>query len=86
MNWNAATLLGLLAALLTTVANVPQVWKAWRTRQTSDLSLAMTLILAAGLGLWIVYGILQGDAVIIAANAVAMTLALTLSALKLRYG
>jgi len=84
--WNTATVLGLLAATLTTTANLPQVWKAWRTRETADLSLAMTVILAAGLGLWVVYGILQGDAVIVIANAIAMLLALTLTALKLRHG
>ena len=43
MTWSIATLLGLAAAALTTAANVPQVWKAWRTKQTDDLSLAMTL-------------------------------------------
>jgi MtN3 and saliva related transmembrane protein len=86
MTWNAATLLGLLAAALTTIANVPQVLKAWRTKETRDLSLAMTSILAAGLGLWVVYGILQSDAVIIIANAIAMLLALALTALKLRHG
>jgi uncharacterized protein with PQ loop repeat len=26
------TLIGLAAAILTTAANVPQVWKAWHTR------------------------------------------------------
>jgi MtN3 and saliva related transmembrane protein len=81
-----ATVLGLAAAALTTAANVPQVWKAWRTRETKDLSLAMTLILAAGLALWVGYGVLQADAVIVIANATAMTLALALTALKLRHG
>jgi MtN3 and saliva related transmembrane protein len=81
-----ATCLGLAAAALTTIANVPQVWKAWRTGETRDLSLAMTLILAAGLGLWAVYGVLQSDAVIVIANAIAMLLALTLAGLKLRHG
>ncbi len=46
----------------------------------------MTLILAAGLGLWAVYGVLQSDAVIVIANAIAMLLALTLAGLKLRHG
>jgi MtN3 and saliva related transmembrane protein len=75
-----------MAAALTTVANVPQVWKAWQTGETKDLSLAMTLILAAGLALWVVYGFLQADTVIVVANATAMTLALVLTALKLRHG
>jgi MtN3 and saliva related transmembrane protein len=86
MTWSIATLLGLTAAALTTAANVPQVWKAWRTKQTDDLSLAMTLILATGLGLWVIYGILQSDLVIIVANAVAMVLSATLAVLKLRFG
>jgi MtN3 and saliva related transmembrane protein len=86
MTFNLVTALGLVAAALTTIANVPQVWKAWRTGETRDLSLAMTLILAAGLGLWVVYGALQADAVIVVANAAATALALTLAGLKLRHG
>jgi|EndMetStandDraft_4_1072995.scaffolds.fasta_scaffold1967379_1 MtN3 and saliva related transmembrane protein len=86
MHWSLTTVLGFAAAALTTMANVPQVWKAWRSRQTEDLSLGMTLILTAGLGLWVVYGLLQADLVIVFANAVATCLALALAALKLRYG
>ncbi len=86
MTFSLATFLGLAAAALTTIANVPQVWKAWRTGETRDLSLAMTLILATGLGLWTVYGFLQSDAVIVIANAIAMLLALALAGLKLRHG
>lgn len=80
------TWLGLLAAALTTAANVPQVLKAWRTRETRDLSLKMTLILASGLALWVVYGILQSDSVIVVANAAGLLLALSLTLLKLRFG
>jgi MtN3 and saliva related transmembrane protein len=67
-------------------ANVPQVWKAWRTKQTDDLSLAMTLILSTGLGLWVIYGIMQSDLVIVLANAVAMVLSTTLAVMKMRFG
>ena len=86
MSIGLATFLGLAAAALTTVANVPQVWKAWRSGETRDISLAMTLILAAGLGLWVVYGTLKSDPVIVVANAIAMLLALALAGLKLRHG
>jgi MtN3 and saliva related transmembrane protein len=86
VTFSLATVLGLAAAALTTVANVPQVWKAWRSGETRDISLAMTLILAAGLGLWTVYGVLQDDAVIVIANAIAMLLASALAGLKLRHG
>lgn len=86
VTFSLATFLGLAAAALTTTANVPQVWKAWRTGETRDLSLAMTLILAGGLGLWVVYGVLQSDPVIVVANAIATLLALALAGLKLRHG
>jgi MtN3 and saliva related transmembrane protein len=86
MTWSLTTLLGLAAATLTTSANVPQVLKAWRTKQTDDLSLAMTLILATGLGVWVIYGIMQSDLVIVAANAIAMALSATLAIMKMRFG
>ena len=84
--WSLTTLIGLLAAVLTTSANLPQVLKSWRTRETSDLSLIMVLTLASGLALWIFYGILKSDMVILIANAAALLIALTLLGLKLRFG
>jgi MtN3 and saliva related transmembrane protein len=83
---NAVTLIGLMAAALTTAANAPQVWKTWRTREAADISLRMTLLLTAGLALWVAYGFMQGDVVIILANAIAVALAATLTVLKLRFG
>ncbi len=68
------SLIGAAAAFCTTVSYVPQLKKVWTTRETRDLSLRMLLILAAGLALWIVYGLLRGDAVIIAANGLSLTL------------
>jgi MtN3 and saliva related transmembrane protein len=40
-------------------------------RRNRDLSLKMLLLLAAGLALWLVYGVLKGDFVIIAATGSA---------------
>lgn len=68
------TLVGLAAAVLTSASYVPQVRKCWRTRQTEDLSLRMLLILSGGIGLWVVYGLLRGDAVIVLANGVSLML------------
>jgi MtN3 and saliva related transmembrane protein len=71
---NAVTLIGLMAAALTTAANAPQVWKTWRTQEAADISLRMTSMLTAGLALWVAYGFMQGDIVIILANAIAAAL------------
>lgn len=79
----AATLIGLAAAVCTTAANLPQLKKAWTTGQTDDISLTMLLLLACGLGLWVAYGVLQKDFVIILANAVSLALLSGLLCLKL---
>jgi MtN3 and saliva related transmembrane protein len=78
-----ATVIGLAAALCTTVANLPQLKKAWTTGQTDDISLKTLLLLACGLGLWVVYGVLQKDVVIILANAISLALIGGLVCLKL---
>jgi uncharacterized protein with PQ loop repeat len=42
--------------------------------ETGDLSLKMLLMLASALGLWLVYGFMRADAMIIIANAVSLAL------------
>ena len=79
-----ATVVGLAAAVCTTAANVPQLKKAWTTGQTDDLSMNMLLVLACGLALWLAYGVLQKDIVIILANAISLALISGLVWLKLK--
>jgi MtN3 and saliva related transmembrane protein len=67
-------LVGTLAALCTTLCNVPQVVKVYKTRETNDLSLKMLVLLNVGLMLWIIYGFIQGDWIICTANIVGITL------------
>lgn len=69
------TVIGLAAAICTTAANLPQLRKAWTTGETDDLSLKTLLLLTSGLGLWVVYGVLQSDVVIILANSISLALA-----------
>ena len=68
------TLIGAAAAFCTTASYIPQLRKCWETGETGDLSLKMLLLLASGLGLWLVYGFLRADAVIIIANAISLAL------------
>lgn len=78
------SLLGGLAAFLTTVANVPQVLKCFRTGSAGDLSMKMLMALAVGFALWIAYGAFRGDAIIIGANAVSAFLVVVLIWFKWR--
>ena len=78
------TLIGFVAAFCTTLSYVPQVRKCWRTHSTGDLSLKMILLLAAGISLWVVYGLIKGDMVIIAANSVSLLFIANLVFFKVR--
>jgi MtN3 and saliva related transmembrane protein len=76
--------IGIGAAVLTSLSYVPQVQKAWPRGATSDLSLKMLVVLTSGLVLWIGYGLLKGDWVIVAANSVGAALSGTVLAFKIR--
>ena len=78
------TLVGFVAAFCTTVSYIPQVKKCWQTGSTGDLSLKMLAILATGISLWVVYGVLKGDMVIIIANAVSLLLLANLLVFKVK--
>lgn len=76
--------IGACAAVLTSLSYLPQVRKAWPRGSTSDLSLNMLIALTTGLALWIVYGLLKGDWVIVAANSVGGSLSAAILAFKIR--
>ena len=78
--------LGLMAGTLTTASFAPQVVKAWRSRQTRDISLIMYVALTVGVASWLVYGLFIDSTPIVAANAVTLVLVLAVVILKLRHG
>ena len=80
------TLVGFAAAVCTSLSYIPQVKKSWQTGSTGDLSLRMLMILATGIALWVAYGFMKSDVVIIVANAVSLLLLLNLLVFKLKEG
>lgn len=80
------TAIGLLAALLTTAAFLPQVLHTLATRDTRGISLRMYAIFVAGVLLWLIYGLLMRDWPLILANAITLLLAGAILVLKLRHG
>jgi MtN3 and saliva related transmembrane protein len=80
------TLLGLLAAMCTTLSFLPQVIKTWRTRSTGDISLAMFLVMVTGIVLWLLYGIFREDAPLVAANGVTLIFTGLILYFKLKHG
>ncbi len=78
-------LVGYCAAALTTFSFAPQAWLTFRTRDVRGISLGMYSVFAAGVALWLAYGLLLGAWPIVAANAVTLALALAILGMKLRY-
>ena len=82
---NALDLLGLVATCFTTSSFVPQVWRTWKTRNVSGISLPTYVIITIGLALWLVYGWLRGDMPLMMANAVMVVLTGAITVMKLRF-
>lgn len=82
---NSYAWVGLIAGVLTTLAFLPQVFRAWRTRSTSDVSLTMFLVLVVGICMWLIYGFLINDIALILANAITLVLASAILIAKLRF-
>ncbi len=82
---NVITIVGLIAATLTTIALLPQLVKVWRTKSTKDISTGMFALYCSGVFLWFVYGLYLTDLPIILANSLAFAQALAILIFKAKY-
>ncbi len=71
---NNIELIGLTAAILTTIAFVPQVIKVIRSKKTNNLSLTTYVIFTFGIGLWLVYGLFKKSISMILGNGITLVL------------
>jgi MtN3 and saliva related transmembrane protein len=78
------TAVGGMAAFCTTVSYLPQLKKCWQTGHAGDLSMTMFLVLAAGVALWVAYGLLKSDLVIVFANSTSLALLIGILYFKIR--
>ena len=78
-------IIGLIAAVLTTSAFLPQVYKTWKTKDVSALSLPMLLLFFVGIVLWFVYGIYIESISMILANGITIVSAFFLLYFKFKY-
>lgn len=79
------TTIGLVAGTLTSIAAIPQLAKALRTRRMRDISIWQPLLLSTGVSLWIVYGFLIKDLPLVLANIIPLFCNLWLVFLKFYY-
>ena len=81
MDW-----LGYLAAALTTLSFVPQVWHTFQTRDVSGIPLSMYSAFTMGVLLWLVYGVMLGAWPVIVANFITLALAACILTMKIVLG
>ncbi len=84
LNW-MINIIGFSAAILTTFGFVPQFLRIMKTKQTAGLSLHMMIQLALGLLLWLIYGLLREDIVLIVANGVGFLIVFSTLCIYLKY-
>jgi len=80
-----ADLIGYLAAILTTIAFVPQAHMTWKHKHADGVSLGMYAIFTLGIALWLVYGICLSIWPIIIANTFTLLLAAFILTMKIIY-
>ena len=66
------SIIGYIAAVLTTAASLPQIIKTISTKDTQSISLCAIITLWFGIVFWIVFGILLANWVIIISNTISI--------------
>jgi len=78
-------ILGYAACAVTAFTFLPQVLKTWREKSAKNVSLMMFVIAFINEAMWIAYGVLRNDMVIIVTNVIMIAMCSIMISLKLRY-
>jgi MtN3 and saliva related transmembrane protein len=78
-------ILGYAAGAVTCLTFLPQVIKTWTDKSAKDISLMTFVIAAVNEIMWIVYGALLNNWVIILTNAIVLSMSLIMLYFKLTY-
>ena len=84
-HFNYIDFFGFSAALLTTIAFLPQLYKTWKTKSAGDVSLVMLILFITGLLCWIIYGIKIHSIPILVANIITFIFNCSILILKITY-
>ena len=74
MNSLSIEFFGYFAAILTTVAFLPQLIKTLKTKKADDVSLVTLIMFICGVGSWIIYGHAISSLPILIANIITFIL------------
>ena len=84
-HFNYIDFFGFIAAFLTTIAFLPQLYKTWQTKSAEDVSLIMLILFITGLICWIIYGSEIHSTPIVVANFVTFIFNFSILILKTTY-
>jgi MtN3 and saliva related transmembrane protein len=82
---NAADMLGYAAGFLTAITFLPQVIKTWNEKSAKDVSFYMFLIAFINEIMWLVYGSMIDNWVIILTNAIMLVMSGTMLIFKYQF-
>jgi MtN3 and saliva related transmembrane protein len=85
MDFSFGTVIGIVAALLTSFSYVPQIRKMWRRKSVGDVSNITIFQMSLGCLLWLTYGISRTDFIIIGSNVAAVFTLVIATVLYYRY-
>ena len=77
------TIVGAIAAVLSTVSFMPQAIKIIQSRDTSAISTGMYIVTVIGFAMWTAYGALQTAWPLIASNGICLILSAFILTMKL---
>ena len=82
---NTQTIIGVAASICTAVSLFPQLVKIIREKKESDISYWMLAILITGLALWVWYGFMGEDYIIIVSNSISLMINISVLILNIYF-
>ena len=79
------TVVGVSASVFTATSLIPQLVKLLKDKKSKDISVMMLAVLFTGLALWVWYGFLKEDLIIIISNLFALVINLIIGVLAIYY-
>ncbi len=83
---NIVDIIGFAAATMAAIIFLPQVIKTVKTKDTKGLSLSTFILISVSNSLWLTYGLLSGETVIILSQVFLFPMGLTILVYKIKYG
>ena len=80
-----AFLIGVSASIFTAISLIPQLIMLLKERDATNISFGTLFVLFVGLALWVWYGLLRGDWIIVLSNAFSLLVNAVVIALSFHY-